>query len=97
MVRRFGISEKLTLAVPLLPDGENFKGTWPWERYRHLKRRRDELVHVKQRGYDPDPDVRTAYDRVVLGAADTCSQDALDVVRAARPEFLPDHVLKVLS
>lgn len=54
MVRRLGISEKLTLAVPLLPDGENFKGTRPWERYRHLKRLRNDLVHVKQRGYDPD-------------------------------------------
>jgi hypothetical protein len=97
MVRRLGIGEKLTLVVPMLPDGANFKGTEPWERYRHLKRLRDDLVHVKQRGYDPDPDVRTAYDRVMLGDADTCWQEARDVVLAARPGFLPDHVLQVLS
>jgi hypothetical protein len=97
MVRRLGISEKLTLAVPLLADGEDFKGTRPWERYRHLKRLRDDLVHVKQRGDDPDPDVRTAYDRLILGDGDECWQDALSVVRAARPEFLPDHVLQALD
>jgi hypothetical protein len=30
MVRRLNLEEKLTRAVPLLPDGANIKGTRPW-------------------------------------------------------------------
>lgn len=62
----------------------------------HLKRLRDDLLHVKERGYSPDPEERTAYDRLMLGDGDDCVEDALAVVRAARPDFLPEHVLAVL-
>jgi hypothetical protein len=93
MVRRLNITEKFTLAVPMLPDGEEFKGTKPWERFVDLKRLRDALVHVKERGYDADPDEHTAYDALMLGAADECADDALAVVLAARPGFLPEQVL----
>lgn len=97
MVRRLSVTEKLTLVVPMLPDGAAFKGTHPWERYVYLRGLRDDLVHVDQRGYSPDPDVRTAYDRVVLGDADSCADDALAIVLAARPTFLQDHVMRALS
>ncbi|MFN8204571.1 MAG: hypothetical protein U0S48_18600 [Solirubrobacteraceae bacterium] len=50
MVRALNISEKLSQAVPLLDIGEQTKGTRPWERFVHLKRLRDDLVHVKDPG-----------------------------------------------
>lgn len=49
MVRRLSITEKLTMALPQLPDGQNAKGTAAWGRFVHLKRLRDDLVHVKER------------------------------------------------
>jgi hypothetical protein len=97
MVRRLNLDEKLALAVPMLDIGEQIKGTRPWERYRHLKKLRDELVHVKERGYDPDPAKRTAYDRLILGDGDTCARDAFEIVQAARPGFLGTHVAEYLS
>ena len=97
MVRRLNISEKLELAVPLLPDGENTKGTKAWEQFVHLKRLRDDLVHVKERGYSSDPDDPSTYDKVMIGAADSCASDAIDLVLAARPRFLPEHVLEALG
>jgi hypothetical protein len=97
MVRRLSISEKLSRVVPMLDDGVNIKGTRPWERYRHLKGLRDELVHVKERGYSPDPEELTAYDRLMLGQGDGCVEDAIAVVVGARPTFLPDLVLEALA
>lgn len=97
MVRSLGIDDKLKRAVPLLDGATSIAGTTTWERYRDLKFLRDELLHVKERGYDPDPSVRTAYDRLMLGEADGCVNDALAVVQGAFPGFLPPHVLNVLS
>jgi hypothetical protein len=97
MVRRLTIGEKLSRVVPMLDDGGNVKGTRPWERYRHLKELRDELVHVKERGYSSDPDKLSAYDRLMLGHADSCVQDAVAVIQGARPGFLPDFVLEVVT
>lgn len=97
MVRRLSIAEKLDLAVPLLPDGEPTKGTRPWERFVHLKRLRDDLVHVKDRGYSSDPDEPSAYGQLMLGAGDECVEDAASLVLASRPGFLPDHVLAALD
>jgi hypothetical protein len=57
-----------------------------------LKFLRDELVHVKERGYDPDPDVKTAYDRLVVGEGDGCVEDARAVIDGAFPGFIPDWV-----
>lgn len=97
MVRRLSISEKLELAVPLLPDGESTKGTQPWERFVHLKRLRDDLVHVKERGYSTNPDVPSAYGKLMLGEGDACVEEAVALVRVARPNFLPQHVLAALG
>lgn len=96
MVRRLNITEKLNLAVPLLEDGQPTKGTAAWERFVHLKRLRDDLVHVKERGYSTDPDAPSAYGKLMLGAGDNCVEEATALVRAARPIFLPDHVLAAL-
>ena len=97
MVRRLSIGEKLELSVPLLDQGRSTKGTEPWRRFVHLKRLRDELVHVKDRGYSKDPDQPSAYGQLMLGAGDNCVEDASSVVLAARPGFLPEHVLSALD
>lgn len=97
MVRRLNITEKLSQAVPMLDTGEPIKGTRPWERYRHLKKLRDDLVHVKSGGYDPSPDAHTAYDRLNLGDGDSCARDAFDIVEACRPGFLGAHVVEHLG
>lgn len=97
LVVGIGIDEKLKRAVPLLDQGAAIAGTAVWERYRSLKFLRDELLHVKERGYDPDPDIRTAYDRLMVGEGDGCVEDAQAVVEGAFPGFLPDHVLRALA
>ena len=97
MVRRLNLDEKLSLVVPMLEIGEQIKGRRPWQRYLHLKGLRDDLVHVKDRGVDPNRNVRTAYDRLLLGDGDQCAQDAFDIVQAARPGFLGAHVVEHLT
>jgi hypothetical protein len=97
MVRRLNITEKLELAVPLLPDGHATKGTAAWGRFVHLKRLRDDLVHVKERGYSTDPDKPSAYGQLLLGAGDDCVEEAVALVLGARPVFLPSHVRTALG
>lgn len=97
MVRVLNLDEKFTLAVPMLDIGEGIKGKRPWELYMHLKGLRDDLVHVKGRGVDSDPAVRTAYDRLLLGDADLCARNAFEIVQAARPGFLGAHVVEHLE
>lgn len=76
LVTGLGVDDKLKRVVPLLGQGAVVAGTATWERYRELKFLRDELLHVKQRGYDPDPQARTAYDRLIVGEGDGCVEDA---------------------
>jgi hypothetical protein len=97
LVTALGIDEKLKRVVPLLDQGAAVAGTATWERYLALKFLRDELLHVKERGYDPDPDVLTAYDRLMVGEGDRCVEDAREVVEGAFPHFLPEHVLRALA
>jgi hypothetical protein len=97
LVANVGIDEKLKRIVPLANGGNDVASTVIWQRYRALKFLRDELVHVKARGYDPDPDVRTAYDRLMVGEGDGCVEDAQTVIEGAFPAFLPAHVLAALA
>jgi hypothetical protein len=93
LIRWLGIDDKFKTAVPLLNQGRAIAGDHrTWSRYQALKFLRDELVHVKERGYDPDPDVRTAYDRLIAGEGDLCVDDARAVVDGAFPGFIPDWV-----
>jgi hypothetical protein len=92
-----GIDDKLKRVVPLLDGGASVAGTATWERYLRLKFLRDELLHVKRRGYDPDPAIRTAYDRLIVGEGDNCVEDAQAVVDGAFPGFLPANALDALS
>jgi len=97
LVTGLGLDDKLKRVVPLVDVGAHVAGTATWERYRDLKFLRDELVHVKQRGYDPDPSVRTAYDRLILGDGDRCVEDARMVVESIFPGLLPEDVLAALD
>ena len=64
LVRSLGIDDKFKRAIPLLEEARAIAGDHDvWQRYQALKLLRDELVHVKSRGYDPDPTVLTAYAR----------------------------------
>jgi hypothetical protein len=93
-----GIDDKLKLIVPEVEGGKHIAGDARiWERYKALKFLRDELLHVKRRGYSPDPDEPSEYDRLVLGEADDCVEDAVAVVEGAWPGFLPDFVQEALS
>jgi hypothetical protein len=58
MVRRLNITEKFELAVPQLPEGRAVKGTAQWGWFVHLKRLRDDLVHVKELVIPPIPTIR---------------------------------------
>ncbi len=91
-----GIEDKLKRLLPKMDGGQKIAGTAVWERFRKLKFVRDELLHVKARGLDPDPQKRTAYDRLLVGEADECVNDAVAVVEGAWPGFLPPHVQKAL-
>jgi hypothetical protein len=97
LITGLGIDDKLKRVVPLLDQGQTVAGTAAWERYRALKFLRDELVHVKERGYDSDPHVRTAYDRLMIREGDACVEDARAVVETAFPGFLPQHVIAYLE
>jgi hypothetical protein len=92
-----GIDDKLKHVMPRMDGGQKIAGTAVWERYRHLKFIRDELLHVKRRGLDPDPRKRTAYDRLLVGEADDCVEDAIAVVEGSWPGFLPPHVRLALA
>lgn len=97
LIRSLSIEDKYKLVVPRLDQGENIAGTAAWEAFLRLKVLRDELVHFKHRGGSADPKERMAYDRLLLGDADHCTEDALAVIQGAFPGFIPDHVLKDLE
>jgi hypothetical protein len=79
---------KLKKVLPLAEGGQSPAGGAAWTRYLALKDLRDDLVHVKQRGYNSDPDVPSAS----LGQGDDCASDARAVIDAAWPGWLPEHV-----
>jgi hypothetical protein len=89
LVRRLRLEEKFKLIFPLLEGGRNIAGTAAWEDFRYLKLLRDELVHVKKRGVNSDPDTPTAYDRLMLGDGDDCVERAIHIIDGAWQDFLP--------
>jgi hypothetical protein len=97
MVRGLSTDDKLKKVFHLLDGGEQIAGTATWGRYLALKDLRDELVHIKERGLRTDPDDPSAYDRLMLGEADSCVEDAVAVVEGAWPGFLPPHVREALG
>jgi hypothetical protein len=97
MVRWLSLDEKYKKALPMVAGGRSIAGTRTWDRYLALKDLRDELVHIKERGLRTDADEPSAYDRLILGEADSCVDDAIAVVEGAWPGFLPEHVRSALG
>lgn len=97
LVRRLGTEDKFRHTLPYLEQCRRIAGTRAWERLRELKSLRDDLVHVKDRGPGADPKIRTAYDRLLLGDADNCVAHTREIIEAAWPGFIPDHVKAILD
>jgi hypothetical protein len=97
LVRSLGLDDKLKRVIPKLDGGQKVADTPVWAKYRDLKFLRDELIHVKDRGLDSDPKGRTAYDRLLVGEADNCVEDAIAVIEGAWPGFLPPLVREALA
>jgi hypothetical protein len=55
MTRELTIEDKLKRAVPLVTGRHIAGDSRLWEKFTALKQLRDELVHLKERGYSPDP------------------------------------------
>lgn len=91
MIRRLQMDEKLSLVVPQLSLGSNIKGTAAWQRFVHLRRLRNDLVHVTNEGYSFDPEEPSAYDQLFVGEADECADDAFRIITSARADFLDEH------
>jgi hypothetical protein len=93
------IEEKLRYVVPICEGGVDVveRDDNAWRGFKELEKLRDALVHTKEDGYDPDPDVRTAYDQLILGDGDDCWRQALDLVQAAWPGFLGELALSYLN
>ena len=96
MARWLSTDDKFKKVFHLFDGGEQIAGTGIWSKHLALKNLRDELVHIKERGLRTDPDNPSAYDRLMLGEADSCGEDAVAVVEGAWPRFIPSHVREAL-
>jgi hypothetical protein len=90
MVRRLSLEEKLDLVVPKVTGTTSIKGRKPWPRFKRLNELRGEVVHVKARGRTDNPDIPSALGRLMLGEGTTCVEDALAVISAYEPTWLPE-------
>jgi hypothetical protein len=97
MARSLGIEEKLDLVVPKLTRRPSIKGSTPWERFKYLKRLRDDLVHLKERGYSTDPDKPSEFGRLLRGDAVSCVADTVAIFEALEPGWLDEQRLVALS
>jgi hypothetical protein len=89
MARRMAIAEKLDLVVPLTGQPSP-KGTAVWERFVHLRRLRDDLVHIKEFGYSAEPTEPQAYGQLLRGDGNTAVQDAALLISAAAPGWVEE-------
>jgi len=97
MVRRLSLEEKLDLVVPKVAGTGSIKGREPWPRFKRLNELRGEVVHVKARGRTDDPDVPSAVGRLMLGEASSCVEDAVAVITAYEPTWLPEATRQALG
>ena len=68
-----------------------------WERFVHLRRLRDELVHVKKSGYAGEKDNPQVYGRLLRGDGDSAVQDAARLIEAIAPGWLVESVPEKLG
>ncbi|MFF6961074.1 hypothetical protein [Streptomyces sp. NPDC008317] len=90
MARRLSTPEKLDRIIPLPTGKPGIKGTVYWERFQHLRRTRDGLVHLKESGYSNDPAQPSEYGRLLRGEARSCTLDAIAIVEKVGPAYLSD-------
>lgn len=95
MVRSLSISEKIELAVPMNTGKPSIKGTGSWEKFKYLKRLRDDLVHVKQ-PHQAEL-VLNAHARLMHGDGDTAVADAVAIVEAIAPDWLTESARQQLD
>jgi hypothetical protein len=89
MTRVLSIEEKLKRAVPLATGRHIAGDSRLWGKFKALKQLRDELVHLKERGYSPDPDAPSPYSRLMRGDAAACVEDAAALIEAMRENAAP--------
>jgi len=85
------LSEKVTLAVPILTGRPSIKGTKAWEAFRKVKRLRNAIVHVR-RDVHNDPERPSPFGRLLLGEGSRAPEEAVSVIEALEPGWLPDSV-----
>lgn len=96
MIRRLAIAEKLDLIPPLASGQISPKGTAVWERFVHLRRLRDDLVHIKGFGYVGEPTDPQIYGRLLRGDGNAAVQDAARLIDSIAPDWLLDPMRKQL-
>ncbi len=97
MERGLSLKAKFDRVIPTVSGRPSIKGTAAWETLNRLTEMRNELVHVKNRGYSMDPDEPSIFGRIILGRTLTCVDDALFVVDAAFPDILFPQTRKDLG
>lgn len=83
------VAEKLSVVVPTFTARPFMKGCVLWDGFGRLSRLRDGLVHPRSASDDLG-----IFGRLLRGDADSCADDAVDLVRALRPELLPSDLLR---
>lgn len=85
------VSDKLLRAVPLLHGTESIKGTVAWQKYKHLFRLRNALVHPRREAVN-DPDSPGVFGKLLLGQGSAAPEDAAAVIEALEPGYLPAQI-----
>lgn len=81
MARKLNIEDKLKKTVPLAKDSPSIAGNSAlWRKFTDLKELRDDLVHLKERGYSNNADAPSAYGRLMRGDGADCATDAATLI-----------------
>ncbi len=97
LARRLSISEKLDRVGPVVASRRSIRGTKRWDEFKRLKDLRDSLVHLKRRGYSPDPEEPSEFAQLARGNATESVATAARVIEAAEPGWIPSDVLAKLT
>ena len=82
-----GIGEKVRFVVPRV-TGNQVWGTPAWDQFADLRRLRDEVTHLRDRGVSNDPDMPTVLGRIFRGDGANAPQEAAAVIEAAEPGWI---------
>jgi hypothetical protein len=90
MERVLSVPEKLSVVVPAFTRKPSIEGGALWGKLERICSLRDGLVGGASHRVAQDAEI---LGRLYRGDADTCAEDAIAVVGALRPEFLPSILL----